>query len=94
MEQGLKGWEVKMAKSQLAYGVSLAAIAVVMLGASAQAQNVAAAQAGGGFQRGGGGHHHSGGGGGNSNAQVGAVDPGVRGGAPTAGQPLPGISQD
>ena len=83
-----------MAKSQLAYGVSLAAIAVMMLGATAQAQNVAAAQAGGGFQRGGGGHHHSGGGGGNSNAQVGAVDPGVRGGAPTAGQPLPGISQD
>jgi CxxC motif-containing protein (DUF1111 family) len=84
-----------MAKS-LAYGVSLAAIAVTMLGAPAQAQNVAAAPAGAGFQRGGGGghHHHNGGGGGGSNAQSGAVDPGVRGGAPGAGQPLPGISSD
>jgi CxxC motif-containing protein (DUF1111 family) len=95
VEQGLKGWEVRMAKSQLAYGVSLAAIAVMMLGATAQAQNVAAAQAGGGFQRGGGGHHHhNGGGGGGSNSQSGAVDPGIRGGAPGAGQPLPGISSD
>jgi len=95
VEQGLKGWEVKMAKSQLAYGVSLAAIAVMMLGATAQAQNVAAAQAGGGFQRGGGGHHHNGGGnGGHSGANPGAVDPGIRGGAPGAGQPLPGISSD
>jgi CxxC motif-containing protein (DUF1111 family) len=92
VEQGLKGWEVKMAKSQLAYGVSLAAIAVMMLGATAQAQNVTAARAGGGFQRGGGGHHS--GGGGSSHAQSGAVDPGIRGGAAGSGDPLPGISTD
>ena len=84
-----------MAKSQFAYGVSLAAIAVTMWGASAQAQNVAAAPANAGFQRGGGGHHHhNGGGGGGGSSQSGAVDPGVRGGAPGAGQPLPGISSD
>jgi CxxC motif-containing protein (DUF1111 family) len=82
-----------MAKSQLAYGVSLAAVAVTMLGAPAQAQNVAAAPAGGGFQRGGGGHHHHSGGGGSS-TQSGAVDPGLRGGTPGAGQPLAGISSD
>jgi hypothetical protein len=82
-----------MAKSQLAYGVSLAAITVMMLGAAAQAQNVAAARADGG--RGGGAHHHhNGGSGGGGNSQSGAVDPGLRGGTPGAGQPLPGISSD
>ena len=53
-----------MEKSQFAYGVSLAAIAVTMWGAPAQALNVAAAPANAGFQRGGGGHHHHNGGGG------------------------------
>jgi CxxC motif-containing protein (DUF1111 family) len=87
-----------MARSRLAYGVSLAAIAVIMLGARAEAQNVAAARAGGGLQggggfHGGGGGRHRTGGGGNSDPP-GAVDPGIRGGTPGAGQALPGISSD
>jgi len=87
-----------MARSRLAYGVSLAAIAVMMLGATARAQNVAAARAGGGFQGGGGfhggggGRHHSGGGG--NSDPPGAVDPGLRGGTAGSGQPLPGLSSD
>jgi len=73
-----------MAKSQFAYGVSLAAIAVTMWGAPAQAQNVAAAPANAGFQRGGGGHHHHNGGGGG----VAVLNPGRLIPASEAGRPV------
>jgi CxxC motif-containing protein (DUF1111 family) len=74
-----------MAKSQLAYGVSLTAVAVMLLGSAAAAQSVTHRD-----HRGHGGH--SGGSGATSNAQATVVDPGVRGGAPGAGGSVGGLT--
>jgi CxxC motif-containing protein (DUF1111 family) len=74
-----------MAKSQLAYGVSLTAIAVMLLGGAAAAQSVTHRD-----HRGHGGHGGTGSTTGNAQATV--TDPGVRGGAPGAGQPVGGLT--
>jgi CxxC motif-containing protein (DUF1111 family) len=77
-----------MAKSQLAYGVSLTAIAVMLLGGAAAAQSFTHRD-----HRGHGGHSGgSGGTGTTGNAQATVVDPGVRGGAPAAGQSVGGLT--
>jgi CxxC motif-containing protein (DUF1111 family) len=69
-----------MTKSQLAHGVSLTAIAVMLLGGAA------AAEPGHRDDRG---HHNRGTG---TNAQTGAVDPGVRTGTAGAGGPVTGLT--
>jgi hypothetical protein len=73
-----------MAKSQLAYGVSLTAVAVMFLAGNAAAQTA---------------HHDKGHGGHSgtgttttSSSATAAVDPGVRGGTAGAGDPVPGIT--
>jgi CxxC motif-containing protein (DUF1111 family) len=91
------GLEVDMARSQFACGVSLTAIAVMMLGAAAEAQNIANTQQNMvPSNQGSGGRNHGGGGTGTTTSAISAaaVDPGPRGGAAGAGGPLPGLSTD
>jgi CxxC motif-containing protein (DUF1111 family) len=70
-----------MAKSQLAYGVSLTAVAVMLLGGTAAAQSAHRDR----------GHHHDSGTG-TSSAQATVTDPGVRGGTPGAGASIVGLT--
>jgi CxxC motif-containing protein (DUF1111 family) len=83
-----------MAKSHFAYGVSLTAIAVMMLGAAAEAQNAVTAQQNTiTANRGGGGRgHHDGGRGTGTTTTTAAVDPGPRGGTSGAGSPVGGLT--
>jgi CxxC motif-containing protein (DUF1111 family) len=95
-----------MAKIRCAYACSLAGLAAIMLGATALS-NAAMAQerhhgrndsaqnvTGNGNHRNGERNHHNNNNNNNNNHQVQATDPGVRGGAPGAGQPLPGLTAD
>jgi CxxC motif-containing protein (DUF1111 family) len=72
-----------MAKSQLAYGVSLTAVAVMLLGGTAAAQSFHRDR-----DRGHGGHTSTT----TSNAQATVVDPGVRGGTAGAGASVGGLT--